>query len=109
MMNKVIVFYPYETGENAFSGGVPKVIVSNIIAIKKNGDIPFLILPIDNLGLISFIEREHSYCEVVPVNFKSLSLFSDTKGFSKFISIYINIKGFFFLIWWMNLQLRIFY
>ena len=95
-MKKIIVFYPYETGKNAFSGGVPKVIVSNLIAIKNNGDEPYLILPTENNGLISFLEKEHHYCNIIPINFKSLSLFSDTKGFGRYTGIIKNLKGFIF-------------
>ena len=94
-MKKIIVLYPFETGANAFSGGVPKVIISNIIAINKNGDKPFLVLPEDNLGLISFVEDECSFCEIIAVKFKSLSSFSDTKGLSRYISIFKHLKDLF--------------
>ena len=95
-MKKIVVLYPYETGQNAFSGGVPKVIVSNIIAINNNGDKPFLVLPNDNLGLITFVKNEYSFCEIIPVNFKSLALYSDSNGLSKYILIFKHLKGFIF-------------
>jgi len=91
---KVAVIYPYETGGKAFSGGVPKVVVSNIIAIKEMGYIPYVILPPDNNGLISFIYQNHRYCRIVKVKFKSLSFFSDTKGFARLKPIINNLYGF---------------
>jgi glycosyltransferase involved in cell wall biosynthesis len=94
-MKKILVIYPYNTGSNAFSGGVPKVVVSNIIAIKNNGDIPFLILPDGNNGLIKFIQDNFAYCYVIPVKFKSLSLFSDTKGVMRYFGIFENLLGFY--------------
>ena len=91
---KIVVIYPYETGNKAFSGGVPKVVVSNLIAIKNNGNNPYLILPEDNSGLISFLEKEHPYCNIIPISFNSLSLYSDTKGIGRYLSILRNLKGF---------------
>ena len=94
-MRKIVVLYPYDTGENAFSGGVPKVVVSNIIAINDNGDIPYLILPSGNTGLIRFIQDNFPFCIIAPVKFKSLSLFSDTRGLNRFIGVFKNLIGFF--------------
>lgn len=94
-MRKIVVLYPYDTGENAFSGGVPKVAVSNLIAINNIGDIPYLVLPEGNTGLIKFIKENYAYCHVVPVKFKHLSLFSDTKGFFRYLSILKNLVRFY--------------
>lgn len=80
---KVVVFYPYATGEKAFSGGVSKVAVSNIIAIHLNGDVPYLVLPQDNKGLIDFVKENHPYCKVVPVDMLTVSLYSDVKNLFK--------------------------
>ena len=79
-MKKVVIFYPYATGEKAFSGGVPKVIVSNIIAVNKNGDKPYVILPVGNSGLINYIRENCPYCEIVPIEFQTLALYSDVKN-----------------------------
>lgn len=94
-MRKIVVLYPYDTGENAFSGGVPKVAVSNLIAINNIGDIPYLVLPEGNIGLIKFIKENYAYCHVVPVKFKHLSLFSDTKSFFRYLSILKNLVSFY--------------
>lgn len=80
MNKKIVIVYPFATGEKAFSGGVPKVIVSNIIAVKMNGDIPYLILPLDNAGLISYVKENLPYCIVKPLDFKTLSLYIDIKN-----------------------------
>lgn len=93
-MKNIAVVYPFDTGEKAFSGGVPKVVVSNLIAIHKNGHKPFLILPIGNKGLIRYVENEHPYCAIVPVKFSCLSLYSDTKGFNRYVNISRNFIGF---------------
>lgn len=94
-MRRIVVLYPYDTGENAFSGGVPKVAVSNLIAINNIGDIPYLVLPEGNTGLIKFIKENYAYCHVVPVKFKHLSLFSDSKGFFRYLSILKNLVCFY--------------
>ncbi len=80
---KVVVFYPYATGANAFLGGVSKVAVSNIIAVQKNGDVPYLVLPSDNEGLIGYVKTNHPYCIVCPVKFRTLSKFTETKNIFK--------------------------
>ena len=77
---KVVVFYPYATGEKAFSGGVAKVIVSNIIAVKMNGDEPYMVLPEDNKGLIEYVKTNHPYCHVIPIDMLTVSLYSDIKN-----------------------------
>lgn len=77
---KVVIFYPYNTGENAFSGGVAKVIVSNIIAVHLNGDEPILIHPEGNTGLEKFVKENYPYCKTIPIPFATLALFSDTKN-----------------------------
>ncbi len=80
---KIVVFYPYATGEKAFSGGVAKVVVSNIIAIHINGDEPYLILPKDNSGLISYVAHNHPYCKIVPVDMMALLRYTDVKNIVK--------------------------
>lgn len=80
---KVAIFYPYATGEKAFSGGVPKVIVSNIIAVKQNGDEPYLILPTNNNGLIAYVKEHHPYCHIVTVDIMALLRYTDVKNIFK--------------------------
>lgn len=87
---RVLIYYPYSTGKNAFSGGVSKVIVSNIKAVFNNGDEPFLILPATNDGLIDFLADECPYCKVIPLQIESLSLYSDTKSVYRYVQM---IKG----------------
>lgn len=84
---KVVVYYPYATGDKAFSGGVSKVAVSNIIAIHLNGDDPYLVLPQENKGLIEFVRGKHPYCNVVPVDMLTVSLYSDVKNVFKRASL----------------------
>jgi len=95
MKKKIVILYPYNTGEKAFSGGVPKVAISNIIAVQNSGYVPYLVLPLENQGLITFVNEHHPYCNVIPVNFRSLSLFSDTKGIKRYINIIKNIIGYY--------------
>lgn len=91
---KVAVFYPYNTGEKAFSGGVPKVIVSNIIAIHMNGDTPYVVLPEGNSGLEGYIKEHCPYCVIKTVPFATLALFSDTKNLiTRLKLIIINTIG----------------
>lgn len=87
---RVAVFYPYATGDKAFSGGVAKVIVSNIIAVKMNGDEPYLVLPEDNKGLIEFIKKNHPYCHLAPVDFMAILFYSDVKNIFKRIKLIIR-------------------
>ncbi len=90
-MKKVVVFYPYDTGKMPFSGGVAKVAVSNIIACHINGDMPYLVLPSGNTGLIQFVKDNYPYCEVRPVSFNTLALFSMTKNkWKRFVLIVKN-------------------
>ena len=93
-MKKIIVFYPYETREKAFSGGVSKVVISNIIAINAMGHKPILILPFKNEGLIEFVTKNFPYCEVYPLKFNTLSLFSDTKGLIRYVKVLLNMFNF---------------
>lgn len=93
-MKKIIVFYPYETREKAFSGGVSKVVISNIIAINAMGHKPILILPFKNKGLIEFVTKNFPYCEVYPLKFNTLSLFSDTKGLIRYVKVLLNMFNF---------------
>lgn len=79
-MKKIVIFYPYDTKEKAFSGGVAKVIVSNIIAVHMNGDHPIMMLPKGNSGLISFVKEKCPYCEIAALDFQSIALYSDTKN-----------------------------
>lgn len=95
-MKKIVIYYPYNTGEKAFSGGVAKVIVSNIIAVYKNGDIPYAVMPEGNIGLAEYIEENCSYCKVVMVPMGMLALFSDTKNpFTRCRLIVKNLIGVF--------------
>jgi len=89
-MKKVVVFYPYNTGKMPFSGGVAKVAVSNIIACHLNGYKPYLILPAGNSGLIQFVKSNYPYCEVKPVPFNALALFSQTKNKWKRLKLFLN-------------------
>lgn len=77
---KVVIFYPYNTGEKAFSGGVAKVFVSNIIAVHLNGDVPYAVMPEGNFGLVNYIKNNCPYCKIVTIPFGTLALFSDTKN-----------------------------
>lgn len=95
---KVVVFYPYSTGEKAFSGGVAKVAVSNVIAVHLNGDKPYLVLPQDNNGLIEYVRENCPYCEVVPVDIMALARYADTKNVFKkayqtLRNLYKNLYG----------------
>lgn len=95
---KIAVFYPYSTGEKAFSGGVAKVAVSNIIAINLNGDKPYLVLPKDNVGLMEYVRVNCPYCEIVPVDIMALARYLDTKNIFKKLyqtarNLYKNIHG----------------
>lgn len=91
---KVVVFYPYITGEKAFSGGVPKVIVSNIIAVHKNGDTPYAVIPEGNSGLEEYIRKNCPYCCIRTVAFATLALYSDTKNpFTRLKLIIKNLIG----------------
>ena len=95
---KVAVFYPYSTGEKAFSGGVAKVAVSNVIAVHLNGDKPYLVLPKKNEGLIKYVQENCPYCDVVPVDIMALSRYVDTKNVFKKLyqtarNFYKNIRG----------------
>jgi len=87
-MIKIAIFYPYATGENAFSGGVAKVVISNIITCINSGMKPFLILPIDNSGLIIYVRKNYPQCQIYKVNFQTLALFSDTTGVLKYFKIF---------------------
>jgi glycosyltransferase involved in cell wall biosynthesis len=77
---KVVVFYPYDTGDRAFSGGVAKVAVSNVMAVHMNGDKPYLLLPKGNTGLINYVKEHCPYCEIAALDFQIPALFSDTKN-----------------------------
>jgi len=94
LKKKVVIIYPYETGENAFSGGVAKVIVSNIFAAHANSFEVHLLLPNNNKGLVEFIKNEHSYCFMHLIKFSTLSLYSDSKGFIRFINVFYNLLSF---------------
>ena len=93
---KVVVYYPYATGEKAFSGGVSKVAVSNIIAVHLNGDEPYLVLPNDNSGLIDYVKTNLPYCHVMPVDMLTVSLYTDVKNpFKRARLIVRNLYKFF--------------
>lgn len=93
---KVVVFYPYDTGDRAFSGGVAKVAVSNVIAVHINGDQPYLLLPKGNTGLINYVKEHCPYCEIAALDFQILALFSDTKNpFTRLNLILKNMYKFF--------------
>lgn len=91
---KIVVFYPFETGKNAFSGGIPKVIVNNLLACINLGYDTHLVLPKNNEGLIEYLRNEKMNITIHDLEFKPPSLFSDTKGFARILSISKNLKDF---------------
>ena len=94
-MKKVAVVYPYDTGKSAFSGGVSKVAVSNLIAIQENGYQGYLLLPHGNSGLITYVKEAFPDIEVIPVDFEILKLYVDTKGILKYLNVTKTIYNFF--------------
>lgn len=93
-MKKVVVVYLYDTGKSAFSGGVSKVVVSNLIAIQAKGYQGYLLLPQGNSGLISYVKKTFTNIEVVPVDFESMKLYVDTKGVGRYFNIVKSVCQF---------------
>ena len=102
---KFILVYPFETGDKAFSGGVPKVVVSNIIAALDIGLQVHLVLPLNNRGLVDFVHNNYPECKIHLVKFKQLSLYSDTKGILRLKNITKNFIH--FLIGYRKLKQKI--
>ena len=93
-MKKVVVVYPYDTGKSAFSGGVSKVAISNLIALQEGGYQGYFLLPQGNSGLISYVKETFSNIEVVPVDFEILKLYVDTKGVGRYLNIFKSMYNF---------------
>lgn len=91
---KILVFYPFETGKKAFSGGIPKVIVNNLHACVNLGYDTHLVLPKNNEGLIEHLRKERIDVTIHDLDFKPLSLYSDTKGVARFLAVSRNLRDF---------------
>ena len=94
-MKKVVVVYPYDTGKSAFSGGVSKVAISNLIALQEKGYQGYFLLPQGNSGLIAYVKEAFPAIEIVPVDFEILKLYVDTKGIWKYLNVIKTVCNFF--------------
>jgi len=105
-MKKILIFFPFEMGENAFSGGIPKVFLANIEAAQKLGLFVFAFLPENNASLKRFIEQKfNGSIRIISTNISSISLFFDVKGVLRYYLILKNI--FFFLIGYLKIYFKI--
>lgn len=86
-MKKVAVIYPYDTGKSAFSGGVAKVAISNLIVLQEKGYQGYFLLPQGNSGLIKYVKKTFPNIEVVPVDFEILKLHVDTRGVWRYLNV----------------------
>lgn len=93
-MKKVVIFYPFITQQNAFSGGVAKVVIANIISLISTEYEPHLILNLNNQGLIHYVEKHYCECKIHPVNVVTPSYFSDSKGLTRAKLVLAGVQKF---------------
>ncbi len=78
-MKKACIVFPYPMGDSFLSGGVSKLIVANVEAIKDEYEID-LIAPQDNASLLNFMNAKYPTVRVHLVNFYPLARFVDNRN-----------------------------
>lgn len=78
-MKKVCIVFPYPMGEDFLSGGVSKLIVANIEAVKEYYEV-CLIAPVNNDGLVQYMKAHYPNVKVKLVDFLTLQRYVDNKN-----------------------------
>lgn len=79
-MKKVCIFFPYSMGNSFLSGGVSKLVIANIAAIRGKYQIS-VIAPIDNANMEEYLEERFPEVDVELVDFLPLARFVDNRSF----------------------------
>jgi len=77
----LVLFFPYSMGKDFLSGGVTKILIANLqkkITLKWE---VHLIVPLDNEGLVKYIERYCPNVEIHQIDFTFPCRFKDEKYF----------------------------
>jgi len=78
---RLVLFFPYSMGKDFLSGGVTKILIANLqkkITLKWE---VHLIIPLDNEGLVKYIERYCPNVEIHQIDFTFPCRFKDEKYF----------------------------
>ena len=78
-MKKACILFPYPMGDSFLSGGVSKLVVANIEAIKDDYEVS-VVAPLDNAGFKVFMKEKYPEIEVYLVDFLPLARFVDNKN-----------------------------
>lgn len=78
-MKKACILFPYPMGDSFLSGGVSKLVVANIEAIKNDYEVS-VVAPLDNAGFKTFMEEKYPGVQIYLVDFLPLSRFVDNKN-----------------------------
>lgn len=78
-MKKVCILFPYPMGDDFLSGGVSKLVVANLEAVKSNYEVSVM-APIDNAGFERFMADKYPDINVNLVDFLPLARFVDNKN-----------------------------
>lgn len=78
-MKKACILFPYPMGDSFLSGGVSKLVVANIEAIKDDYEVS-VVAPLDNAGFKVFMQEKYPDIEVHLVDFLPLARFVDNKN-----------------------------
>jgi hypothetical protein len=78
-MKKACILFPYPMGDSFLSGGVSKLVVANIEAIKDDYEVS-VVAPLDNAGFKVFMQEKYPDIEVRLVDFLPLARFVDNKN-----------------------------
>lgn len=78
-MKKACILFPYPMGDSFLSGGVSKLVIANIEAIKNDYEVS-IIAPLDNAGFKAFMHEKYPNIEVHLVDFLPLARFVDNKN-----------------------------
>jgi glycosyltransferase involved in cell wall biosynthesis len=88
-MKKLLIIFPYEMGDKPFSGGVSKVVMSNIEAGLALSLKTVVVFPKKNEGLELYIRENYKNVKCVPMNICFPKLYSDSRGLSR-VRLIIN-------------------
>lgn len=90
-MKKVCIFFPYPMGDSFLSGGVSKLVIANIVAIRNKYQVSVM-APKDNAKLKEYLEEKFPEVKVELVDFLPLARFVDNKNFiARYLMVLMRI------------------